>query len=277
MLLHEITETILSWIQQQPHVKEESITDWLLFDLSKRCSRIKYYAFTRHEEMCNGADWEWWVLTSHYAYRFRVQAKKLKSINDNYSAVCYSNNNGLQIDLLLDASKQNRAFPLYMFYSDRDQDTAIVLRNYSAPVISAMIKWCDTCRNGAYLSPAQVIYDEVLAKPKRKIDASTLLNISLKLSCFDTKYCDFRSACSEIEEHLNLLDMSFQKKFDYSFKYMYERSSKVLPHRAIPHWLSYITNEAQNHTELPNWFEGEFENQLPNVEGVAVLDLREKQ
>lgn len=278
MLFHETTQTILDWIQQQPHVKEESITDWLLFELSKRYRCLKYYTFTRHEEMSNGADWEWWVLTTHFAYRFRVQAKKLKAKIDNYSSVCYSNNNGLQIDLLLEASDHDAAFPLYMFYSAGEQDTDLVLRNYPTPNLSKMIKWCEPCSNGAYLSPARVIYDEVLAKPKRKIDDSTLLNISLKLSCFDLvfQHSDVESINSEVEKHLNLLNRSFKQESKHGFRYQYDGNTANFQYGTVPHWLSYMIGEKQSNIELSDWFEGEFRNQLPNVAGVIVLDLRQE-
>ncbi len=66
-------------MKNQPHVKEESITDWLLYDISKNNSNIYYHAFTRNEESLNGTDWEWWILTndiySNIAYRFLIQAK----------------------------------------------------------------------------------------------------------------------------------------------------------------------------------------------------------
>lgn len=185
MLFHTPTQTIFSWIRQQPHVKEESITDWLLFELSKRCRRLKYYTFTRHEETNNGTDFERWVLTTYYAYRFSVQAKNLKAKADNYSSICYSNNNGLQIDLLLESAERDAAFPLYAFYSDRLQDANLTMRHYSTLELTEIIEWCVPCSTGVYLSPARFVYDKLFSNPKKRIDASCLLDISLKFSCFD--------------------------------------------------------------------------------------------
>jgi len=277
MLFHESTKAILDWLVQQPNVKEESITDWLLFNLSKRCRQLKYYAFSRHIESANGADWEWWVLTTHYAYRFRVQAKKVKPRADNYSAICYSNSNGMQIDLLLASSKTDSAFPLYMFYSSEEQDTSSVLEYYPCAELSEIIKWCKPCSNGAFLSPAQLVYDEVLAKPKAVISASTLVDISLKLSSLDLVFRsgDSNSINATVEQYLNKLDRQCQQTKQNGFRHSFENNSNRYLHGTVPHWLSFIIGDKQSNVELSDWFEGEFRHQLPNVAGVAVLDLRQ--
>lgn len=82
---HDCSQYIKQWILKQPHVKEESLTDWLLFDVSLRNPAIYYQAFSRNEEAVNGSDWEWWVLTSEglgsscpqpfCAYRFLCKQK----------------------------------------------------------------------------------------------------------------------------------------------------------------------------------------------------------
>lgn len=276
MLFHEPTNTIYNWIKQQPHVKEESITDWLLFELSKRCLNLKYYAFTHHEEKNNGADWEWWVLTVNYAYRFRVQAKKIKPKADNYPSVCYSNNTGVQIDLLRNDSKSNGAFPLYMFYSGEEQDVASVLLHYPCPELQKMVKWCSSCLTGAFLSPAELVYNELLGNPKRRVEASTLLNISLKLSCFDMIFpsSDTETISITVEQLLNTLNES-QINGHHSFRYKYNNSNNRYDSNTVPHWLSFISGEKQSNVELSEWFESEYKSQLPNVAGVVVLDLRQ--
>jgi hypothetical protein len=279
MLFHEPTKMIYDWIQQQPNVKEESITDWLLFVLSIICPQLRYYAFTRHEETRNGADWEWWVLTPHYAYRFRVQAKKLKPKADNYSSICYSNDKGLQIDLLLENAK-HYAFPLYMFYSAVEQDATSFLEHYPVHKLIEMIEWCKACSSGAYLTPASLVYDEVLAKPKRKITATTLVNNSLKLSTLDLvlRQPNGQTMNSEVEKLLNSLYKHHESKYD--FRYEYEGDNNKYQHLIMPHlmprWLMYILQEKQlSNMELSDWFESEFRSQLPDVSGVVVLDLRE--
>lgn len=70
---------VKNWIDQQNGVKEESITDWLLYNMSKNSrGSILYHGFSRHEESCNGADWDWWIACGHGYLRLRVQAKRLR-------------------------------------------------------------------------------------------------------------------------------------------------------------------------------------------------------
>lgn len=71
------------WIEKQPEVKEESLTDWLLFELSRRIPRIRYKSFSRHEESrVTGADWHWWFVFDRFSFQIRVQAKRLKRLLD---------------------------------------------------------------------------------------------------------------------------------------------------------------------------------------------------
>jgi hypothetical protein len=275
MLFHEPTRIIYDWIQQQPNVKEESITDWLLFELSRNCRQLRYYAFTRHEEMRNDADWEWWVLTSRYAYRFRVQAKKLKPKADNYSSICYSNVNGLQIDLLLENAERDDAFPLYIFYSAVEQDATSFLEHYPVPKLMEMIDWCKSCASGAYSAPASLVYDEVLAKPKQIISANSLVDNSIKLSTLDLvlQQPNGQTINSEVEKLLNSLSKHHKSKG--VFRYEYEKGNNQYLSGTIPHWLAYILREGQqSDMKMSDWFEGEFRHQLPDVSGVVVLDLR---
>lgn len=116
--LQESAAYIRNWLEKQPGVKEESLTDWLLFDTATRVPNISYRAFTRHEEAREtGADWEWWFVFPTKSFRFRVQAKKLSPTNDNYPELARTNRHGLQIDKLLSNSESANAIPLYAFYS----------------------------------------------------------------------------------------------------------------------------------------------------------------
>jgi hypothetical protein len=283
LLFHAPTERIYHWIKQQPSVKEESLTDWMLFELSERSHRLRYYAFTRNEEKLNGADWEWWVLAQNYAYRFRVQAKKLKSTADNYSSICYSNEKGMQIELLLNAAESDGAYPLYMFYSSEEQSVDVVFQHYPCPILIDMIKWCSPCNTGAFLSPAKLVYSEVFGRPKQRQNASALLNISLKLSCLDwlLRSRDAHIINDEVERLLNTLYQDYyqgEKTFLHNkFRYTYDKDNYHNQKGTIPKWVYYLSagKKMQSSLELSDWFENEFQRSLPNVTGVAVIDLRE--
>ena len=95
MIFHELSKECYEWLNKQPNVKEESLTDWLLYQSEMRSNKVFYKSFTRNEESHIGADWEWWILTEDRyglsAYRLLVQAKKLKKKEDNYKAITYGN------------------------------------------------------------------------------------------------------------------------------------------------------------------------------------------
>ena len=77
-ILKDLNTKIFEWMSAQPTVKEESITDWLLYELSKRSVQVAYKAFNRYEEAkYTGADWDWVFVFDDGTVWLRVQAKKL--------------------------------------------------------------------------------------------------------------------------------------------------------------------------------------------------------
>lgn len=192
MVFHFTSRNIKMWMMEQPHVKEESLTDWLLFNISKSIPSVYYQAFSRHEEAENGADWEWWILTSDSyiksssfnAYRFFVQAKKLTNTGDNYSRLNYGNKNGLQIDLLIENAKAYHAFPFYMFYTTSEPDLDEQKKNIPF-VDQKELDWCASCENGCFLSDTNDIFQLIYGATRSRIDDIELLNHSFKLSLLD--------------------------------------------------------------------------------------------
>ena len=154
----------------QPEVKEESLTDWLLFDVSQKIPRITYKSFSRHKEARQtGVDWEWWFLFPSFALKMRVQAKKLSSTRDNYPCIAHTNMHGLQIEKLLHDADQNNSMPFYAFYTAEYADVM-----------------CRRSRNdeGVFMAGGHRIYDEVILKPRKTISSSELLKHTIALSCF---------------------------------------------------------------------------------------------
>ena len=288
-LFHGLSRKMHMWLTKQPHVKEESLTDWLLFELSENCDFIKYYAFTRNEESLIGADWDWWVLTNTNAYRFRVQAKKLRPNKNNWASFSYGNKNDIQIDLLLESAKQDSAFPLYMLYSTALSDVKKQLENYKKPLLQEMIKWCGGCPCASFISPAETIYDMIFGEGKKEIYDEPLLNASIKLCSFDYFHdsVSINEAMKRINECLELLNAlhSMKKssnsikgheptgfKYDYRTQWGNSRNKKE-----IPNWLDSIIREqnAFSHSEIPMWLEGEFKRELSNTLGFGIVDLRD--
>lgn len=51
MIFHEISGECYKWLKIQPNVKEESLTDWLLYQAYIRSKRVYYHAFTKNKEI----------------------------------------------------------------------------------------------------------------------------------------------------------------------------------------------------------------------------------
>lgn len=288
MLFHDLSRDLLNWILNQPNVKEESLTDRLLYEVSKGTDRFIYKTFTRNEESLNGTDWEWWVLTAEpifKAYRFLVQAKKLKADGkDKYAQMCYSNRNGMQIDLLINSAMERCAMPLYMFYSSENIPTAESFNHCKD--IQKILDWCKDCKNGAFLSSACFIKDRVFNEPRRFISSAFLLSHSIKISLLDllvnsidnynhratmddkTPY-EYMTEIHELcWKHLRdsdaYLDSDVRHECKSSIGFDYE-------HHEIPNYLRALIRQEQG---MEHWFESEFSNQFYGLSGVAVLDLR---
>lgn len=270
MIFHGISEECYTWLQKQPNVKEETLTDWILYTVSQRTDRFYYKAFTRNEEASNGADWEWWVLTDGYpepyAYRFLVQAKKLKRGQDNYPLISYGNRNGLQIDLLIDSAKRQNAMPIYMYYSTALPEIIQQINNFNF-IEKSIVAWCKDCTNGAYMAMAQNVKRQVFDSPRKEITEVALLNNSLGFSMCDLLFYSTRSP-REIMDSLNR----------YYINSTEDRIS-LSPHgirhsgASVPNYLHTLIYQ---NTGFPDWYESEFERFLKNKAGIAVVDLRKK-
>jgi hypothetical protein len=163
------SQYVTGWLQRQPAVKEESITDWLLDYLDQHSSQIRYYQFTRHEEArSSGADWDWWIISRHGCFKLRVQAKKVKQHVDQYTDLARSNTSGYQIDMLLDSSASLNFYPIYSLYG-----------------FSEGVERCQrTSRpESLHICSAQEVYDLLFGGPRSRVEANSLLGLSIPLPC----------------------------------------------------------------------------------------------
>lgn len=271
---HLVSADAHRWISKQPSVKEESLTDRLLFDISELDPRITYHALTRHEEAAVGADWEWWILVDDpeakgfFAYRFIVQAKKIYEDRDNYPALNYRNKNGHQIDLLLSSSETRGAFPLYLFYSSSHPDIQAQIKNFSNIISKPILRWCQGCINGCYLSPARLVKKIAFSTQPGKIAASYLLNHSFGLSMCDWGYGNegfVYTALEQLNQHQrDSLSVRGSGDKERGIKY----SESDLP--------PYLHHLIKNWGKIENWFENEFRRWLSGLSGIGVIDLRVK-
>lgn len=272
MVFHEVSADLLKWIHKQPNVKEESLTDRLLYEISEKTDRFIYKTFTKNEESYTGVDWEWWVLTAEpifKAYRFLIQAKKLKSDeSDKYAQLCYANRNGLQIDLLLNTAMKNRAMPLYIFYSSDEIDPQIQFEGAELRHRD-IVRWCDLCNNGAYFALASHVRSMLFDKGRCHISSKLLLSHSLKLSLLDLlleSVDDYghitRNDNNSPDDYMREIDRLYRKNSGIEIMYTF---------KDVPNYLRVLIEQRQG---IDQWFETEFSDLSHRHCGIAIFDLR---
>ncbi|MCX7049628.1 MAG: hypothetical protein NTX50_29600 [Candidatus Sumerlaeota bacterium] len=266
--LHASSQYVRNWIRKQSEVKEESLTDWLLFDVSQKISKITYKAFSRHEEARKtGADWEWWFLFPSFAFKMRIQAKKLSSSEDNYPAIAYTNTYGLQIEKLLKDAAREDFMPLYAFYTSEQADVM-----------------CQMQRNdeGVFMAGGQRIHDAVIAVPRQPVTARDLLKHTIALSCF--LCCPLASGKNRGRAPSGNDDedgwVEFIKHYYKSelkpTKSEVDTQGEHIPgmHEQIPSYIqSFITAGEKG---VPDGWEREYHHSLENVNALLVYDARQK-
>ncbi|ARU26078.1 DUF6615 family protein [Cellvibrio sp. PSBB006] len=112
-----------------PDVKEESITDYLVWKWRELDARFKYInvsTFTRQEENKTGVDFELelWLVGRKFHFPLIFQAKKFVKQNNSYvTKLNYPKSTQSQLKKLLAHAKANKKLPFYVFYSLPDKNT----------------------------------------------------------------------------------------------------------------------------------------------------------
>jgi hypothetical protein len=249
----EAASYVENWLILQPAVKEESLTDWLLFDISSKLPNVHYLAFSRHvEARKTGADWEWWFVFRSGSYRYRIQAKKANSTGDNYPSIAYTNRYGLQIDKLISDAKSANAIPAYIIFTAANAPSKSKCGGMVRPT-------------GAFSVGAQEAYTQFIAPGKTTIDETRLLSHSIPMQCFAC--CPYMSCVDRMDD---FIDAYFQPEAEI----LSQSNDNLRPgyHRELP---SYATALLNHRDGSPTWIEREFEQQLPDINSLIVYDLRE--
>jgi len=269
--LQASSKYILHWIKKQPDVKEESLTDWLLFNVSEKIPAITYRSFSRHDEAHKtGADWEWWFLFPSFCFVMRIQAKKLHPSDDNYLGIAHTNRYGLQIEKLLrDASKCN-FMPFYAFYTAENANVM-----------------CRMKRNdeGVLLAGANKIYDEIITPPRKLITPNDVLKFTVALSCL--LCCPLASGIESLRETgsggeygdgwkefmENYYESEIHPKFENDEAEFSNREQMPGIHEKVPEYIqSFVKLSAEG---LPDWWEKKFHYSIEGTNALMVYDLRE--
>jgi hypothetical protein len=255
--LKKCSRYVKTWINEQPAIKEESITDWLLYYSSKIISRITYRAFTRTEEARNtGADWEWWFLLPRNNIKFRVQAKKINPIHDNYPSIARTNRYGLQIKKLLSDADSTNSIPLYAFYTD----------------IQSTLN-CKQSRGkgeGVFLAGAKQIYLDFLLNGIRNIKPGTILSKCIPLSCI--------LCCPLNREPQNGFEGFLREYFTLETviidapKNNNDRSDLRGIYSSIPSYIQQFLNQKEQVSSF-DW-ETEYRGDIEDINALVVYDAR---
>ena len=246
-----VSEYVHDWCQKQSSVGEESITDWILFELSKSVPQIKYMKFTKSQEARkSGADWEWWFVDNRHFIRLRIQAKRIKnSSEDLYPKLLYSSRkHGLQIDKLINDAQTNNAIPLYAWYYDRKSEKTM------CGDIGLHGSKC-----GVFIASAIKLNSEYVVPAKKPVVSNDLLQYTNPMPCL---------VCCPLASRNKV-----QGIFNYLSNYYKIENRKLLqPLKKLPNHIKLILGQ----NEVENWFEKEFKHWIDDVNSIVVVDLREE-
>lgn len=259
--LKESSVYVKDWIHLQAAAKEESLTDWLLYDVSKKIDGISYKMFSRHDEARKtGADWEWWFLFRTFSAKMRVQAKKLLNDKDNYPSIAHTNKYGLQIEKLLKDSRDQNFIPLYAFYTSLEEQVR-----------------CQRGINdeGVYMAGGNQVYTNFIACTKKHVHPSDVLIHCVPLSCFlccplcyegDKGFIKFLSGYYPGEMEVDR-DVDSKKK---------DGKDEELPgiYRQVPKYVSSFIEFSRK--GLPDWWEKEFSYSIEGANSLLVYDARNR-
>jgi hypothetical protein len=246
-VLNQLSLEIQQWMQAQPGVKEESLTDWLLYELSKREPAVSYKAFTRHEEAkYTGADWDWTFVFSDGVVRFRVQAKKLFANTDNYPGLARSNQYGQQIAKLINSAVHVPAYPIYAFYSELSSRTTC-----GGPGAPA---------RGVYISGARRV-DANLVAVRKQVSPVDAIAISYPMACIA---CCPNAGGSSAVNLIRQVYGYFEQEFPQpNSSDEYQGFSKQVP--------ASISAVLRNEGRFPDWWEREFAREFEDVNAVVIV------
>lgn len=261
-ILLKTSAEVKSWISDQPRVKEESITDWMLWNIDRKCDYIKYFEFTRGEESNSGADWVWCFHVGRFYFLFLVQAKKLKTeAFENHKALNYRNANGRQIEILRNYANDHRMLAVYTFYTNLRSTTECCSPKQ---------------KEGVFLSSADKLLrlDNEYSTLHQTTTVAGILGLSIGLSCLEgcprfTRDDDpVRGFESFIEACFQDGEQQINNRFMEDNLPEYIRSLVVLP-------TNCFRIEKKQRVYLSEEYEEKFKGDIENIQGLLYIDLND--
>jgi hypothetical protein len=244
----DLCSYIANWRCRQARVKETSLTDWFLYELSEKIPWIKYLDFSpADEKRITGADWEWWFLYPNETnVRLRVQAKRaLRS--GNYDSLVYEKGTASQIRTLLADAKHQNAIPLYVFYSGLNISDTRCARKMPA--------------SGVFLQGAKSIYDDFVKRGKHAIADLDVLKRSIPFSCL---------ICCPLAQYPESRGMFFKHYFERERRFLSHEHDYPGLHRKLPDYVLSLTRQPKGESAVTG-----DENVPSGVRLVVVFDFRD--
>ncbi len=246
---------VFKWLCKQPSVNEESITNWLLYNLSEELPSLKYRQFTRHvEAKTTGADWEWWFVDNNYALCLRIQAKKIYDSKDNYDGIAYTNQYGLQIEKLISDATLKNSIPFYSFYYAPQKNPKVLCGGQG---------W-DKSDCGIFISSATKLHTDFIKNGRKKVTANDILIRSNPMHCLVC--CMSAQNVVDVYEHI-------RRYYQENLEINSDNHKQVL-HKDTPTYVKALLDSSDS--EIPKWFEKEFDRQIKDINSIFVVDMRKQ-
>ncbi len=268
----DLSSNVRRWISRQAAVGEESLTDWLLYELSDRLSWVHYLKFNRHQEArSTGADWDWWFVGDGGSLALRVQAKRLRFGEDCYKGLAHTNRHGLQIEKLIESSTSKNLMPMYALYSSPSSDPSLLCGGRPAAA----------GQDGVFIAGAIELYNGFITKGRGKVEASEVLERSNPLSCLfccpksplaravgggPDRFSDwFRIYYKDTVE--GMMDRLQKQKI----RNIREDQSPGFHREPAPAVVGALQNIEEG---IPDWYEQEFSRYMDDTNALVIFDLR---
>ena len=248
-ILTALSARLSVWQSDQAAVGEESMTDWLLFELASRLPAMRYQKFTRHREASEtGADWEWWFVFDQGCFGARVQAKRLRVGEDNYPGLAYPNSHGLQIEMLRSDAAKHSLPAFYLHYSPGGLG--------SAPLCAGP----QTAQeSGAFVSSAADLYNRFIQPGRKPVSDTQVLARANPIECL---------ACCPSTRVGGLEGLRSYLRSYYPAETGADDGATVGFRAQIPFYVQLLlSRDLQPDTAVAD-------SQAPDITGIAVIDLR---
>jgi hypothetical protein len=260
----KISHRVAAWVRKQPSVGEESLTDWLLFELSERIPSVRYIKFTRWDEArTTGADWEWWFVSGRLSLGARVQAKKLALDQDNYPALAYANKHGMQIEKLREDATRSGLLAFYALYCD----------NRAGAKVKCGLRPDAGLDEGVFLAGANGLYAAHIQKGRCRAEAADILAGANPLSCLFC--CPLTMSPGSVEGLYHYVQTYYPDALDPALLPEVTKGAgdeRLGLHREPPSYVTALLEFAQR--EVPRGWEREYPVPVDETNALVVFDLR---